>query len=83
MSELDVPSATYPVAFDVDPDTTGRNRLTCFFRLLLAIPHNLFVGSPGGGPLPLPDTTRFRRRWCGVAARRSMAPLMIRDHRTP
>ena len=49
MSELDVPSATYPVAFDLDRDTTGRNRLTCFFRLLLAIPHNLLVGSPGGG----------------------------------
>ena len=37
----------YPVSFDVQPQTTDRNRLTTAFRLILAIPQVLIVGSPG------------------------------------
>jgi hypothetical protein len=46
------PEQRYPVAFDVEPQTTGRNRLTVAFRLILAIPHLIIVGGPflsGGG----------------------------------
>jgi len=39
--------ADYPVSFDVERQTTGRNRLTTAFRFILAIPHVLIVGSPG------------------------------------
>jgi hypothetical protein len=37
----------YPVSFDVEPKTADRNRLTTAFRLILAIPQVLIVGSPG------------------------------------
>ncbi len=37
----------YPVLVDVDPQPAGRNRLTVAFRLILAIPHVIFVGAPG------------------------------------
>ena len=37
----------YPVSFDVEPQTTDRNRLTTGFRFILAIPQVLIVGSPG------------------------------------
>ena len=39
----------YPVSVAVEPLTTGRNRLTVAFRLLLAIPHLLLVGGVGLG----------------------------------
>jgi hypothetical protein len=39
--------AEYPVAFDVEPKIADRNRLTTAFRLILAIPQVLIVGSPG------------------------------------
>ena len=39
--------AGYPVSFDVEPQTADRNRLTTAFRLILAIPQVLIVGSPG------------------------------------
>jgi hypothetical protein len=39
--------AEYPVAFDVEPQTADRNRLTTAFRFILAIPQVLIVGSPG------------------------------------
>ena len=38
---------SYPVSYDVEPQLTGRNRATCAFRLILAIPHTLLVGGPG------------------------------------
>jgi len=41
--------ADYPFSFDVEPQTTERNRLTVAFRLILAIPHMLLVGGPGFG----------------------------------
>jgi Domain of unknown function (DUF4389) len=34
----------HPVTYFVTPQLTGRNRLTCFFRWLLIIPHALLVG---------------------------------------
>lgn len=34
------------VDVDVTPALTGRNRLTCAFRLILAVPHILLVGGP-------------------------------------
>ncbi len=37
----------YPVVVDVDPQPTGRNRLTVAFRIILAIPHAILVGVPG------------------------------------
>lgn len=39
----------YPVAFDVEPQTTGRNRLTVLFRFFLAIPHLIIVGGTDFG----------------------------------
>ena len=41
------PSA-YPLTYDVDRQMTDRNRLTVGFRAILAIPHALLVGGPGG-----------------------------------
>ncbi len=40
---------TYPVTYDVEPQMTERNRLTCAFRIILAIPHLILVGGPGLG----------------------------------
>ena len=37
----------YPVTVTVEPATTGRNRLTTGFRLILAIPHIILVGGVG------------------------------------
>jgi hypothetical protein len=37
----------HPVTYFVMPQMTGRNRLTCFFRFILAVPHMLIVGGPG------------------------------------
>ena len=48
MTEASTPPAGYSVAFDVEPQLAERNRLTVGFRLILAIPHILLVGSPGG-----------------------------------
>ncbi len=39
--------ARYPVLVDVEPQLASRNRLTVAFRLILAIPHMIFVGAPG------------------------------------
>ena len=41
------PVGAYPVTIDVEPQTSGRNRLTVGFRLILAIPHLILVGAPG------------------------------------
>ncbi len=41
------PSGRYPVAYDVEPPLHDRNRLTVFFRIILAIPHLVLVGGPG------------------------------------
>jgi hypothetical protein len=37
----------HPVTYFVTPQFAGRNRLTCFFRIILALPHLLLVGGPG------------------------------------
>lgn len=37
----------YPVQYDVEPQLTGRNRLTVAFRIILAIPHAILIGGPG------------------------------------
>src|SRR6476469_6088846 len=39
----------YPVSVTIVPALTNRNRLTVFFRLLLAIPHIILVGAAGIG----------------------------------
>jgi len=36
----------YPISYDVVPQLRERNRLTVFFRIILAIPHILLVGGP-------------------------------------
>ncbi|MGE5668630.1 MAG: DUF4389 domain-containing protein [Betaproteobacteria bacterium] len=41
------PSALYPVGYGVEPQLHDRNRVTVFFRLILAIPHLILVGGPG------------------------------------
>ena len=38
--------AGYPLTFDVEPQLHDRDRLTSFFRIILAIPHLLLVGGP-------------------------------------
>ncbi|HEV8394135.1 MAG TPA: DUF4389 domain-containing protein [Vicinamibacterales bacterium] len=38
---------SYPVIVGVEPTYANRNRLTTFFRLLLAIPHIILVGGAG------------------------------------
>ena len=40
-------SLSYPVSYDVEPQLSGRNRLTTAFRFILAIPHAIIVGTPG------------------------------------
>jgi hypothetical protein len=47
MSESEPSVPGYPVTYDVEPQITDRNRLTSFFRLILAIPHLVLVGGPG------------------------------------
>ena len=42
-------TAAFPVTYDVEPQLTGRNRLTSAFRIILAIPHLILVGGPGLG----------------------------------
>src|SRR4029079_15542824 len=37
----------YPLVVHIDPQYRGRDRLTVAFRLLLAIPHMVFVGTVG------------------------------------
>lgn len=36
----------YPVTYDVEPQLHDRNRVTVFFRIVLAIPHLILVGGP-------------------------------------
>jgi hypothetical protein len=40
---------SYPVSVSIEPAITNRNRLTTFFRLILAIPHIILVGGVGLG----------------------------------
>jgi hypothetical protein len=49
MAEMAGQSASYPVAYSVEPQLHNRNRLTVFFRIILAIPHLILVGGPGLG----------------------------------
>jgi hypothetical protein len=37
----------HPVTYFVTPQLEGRNRLTTFFRFILAVPHALIAGGPG------------------------------------
>jgi len=46
MSEA-ISTNPHPVTYFVTPQMSDRNRLTCFFRLLLALPHLILVGGPG------------------------------------
>ena len=39
MAEMADQSASYPVVYSVEPQLHNRNRLTAFFRIILAIPH--------------------------------------------
>jgi uncharacterized protein DUF4389 len=39
----------HPVSVAIEPQLTGRNRLTTAFRIILAIPHLILVGSVGLG----------------------------------
>ena len=41
-------SRSYPVTYDVETPPGERNRLTSAFRIILAIPHLLLIGGPGG-----------------------------------
>ena len=48
MAESATPA--YPAGITVDPQYDDRNRLTVFFRIILAIPHLILVG---GGPVTI------------------------------
>jgi hypothetical protein len=48
---LPVPPADYAVRFGVDPQTDVRNRLTAAFRIFVAIPILIVLGSVSGGSL--------------------------------
>lgn len=37
---------TYPITYEIVPQLHGRNRLSVFFRIVLAIPHIVLVGGP-------------------------------------
>jgi hypothetical protein len=39
----------YPAGFDLEPQLTGRNRLTTGFRLVLGVPHIIVIGGWGIG----------------------------------
>lgn len=52
------PTLAYPVAVEVTPLLSDRNRLTTFFRLILAIPHIILVGGIGMGVATREDATR-------------------------
>ncbi|HEX5370984.1 MAG TPA: DUF4389 domain-containing protein, partial [Dehalococcoidia bacterium] len=60
---MNAAQGTYPLTYDVDRQMTERNRVTCGFRIILAIPHLLLVGGPGGfsggAPLGLITGNRF------------------------
>jgi hypothetical protein len=43
---LDHYESAHPIGLTVDPALEHRNRLTCAFRVLLAIPHLIMVGGP-------------------------------------
>jgi hypothetical protein len=45
--ETNATPEAFPVNYDVDRQLADRNRLTVFFRLILAIPHLILVGGPG------------------------------------
>src|SRR5262245_59475500 len=64
MSTMAMPrgeASNYPVDIHIEPITGERNRLTTFFRILLAIPHLLIVGGPIaiGLSLAWSDAVRF------------------------
>jgi hypothetical protein len=42
-------AVAYPVSVAIEPQLTGRNRLTTAFRIVLAIPHLILVGGVGLG----------------------------------
>jgi hypothetical protein len=60
--------ADYPVSFEVERQTTERNRMTVAFRFILAIPHLLLVGGPGFGIGVGSDRTGVLGTVAGVAA---------------
>ena len=49
---------SYPLVVTVEPLNNGRNRLTTFFRLILAIPHLILVGGAGIGVATTQGDTR-------------------------
>jgi hypothetical protein len=74
--------AAYPVTYDVERQLTDRNRLTVFFRLILAIPHLILVGSVAVGLGALPffifagDDGGWRQAGWGGAALSEAAGVM-------
>jgi hypothetical protein len=50
----DATANPHPVTYFVTPQLSERNRLTCFFRIILAIPHLIIVGGPGGFGVSFP-----------------------------
>lgn len=60
--------ALYPVDIDVPPALTHRNRVTCFFRLILALPHLILVGGPAALSISIAWTTgaHLRPEWGGA-----------------
>jgi hypothetical protein len=46
MMSTETSTNPHPVTYFVTPQLTDRNRLTCCFRIILAIPHLIIVGGP-------------------------------------
>ncbi len=57
----------HPVTYFVTPQMEGRNRLTCFFRIILAIPHIILVGTPGGFGFTFPGAIGGGKQYFGFA----------------
>lgn len=71
-------SAPHPVEVLIPPALTGRNRLTCTFRPILAIPHILLVGGPIAFAFSLSWQTEgeTRMEWVGAGAFGAVAAVI-------
>jgi len=56
---------SYPIQYDVDRELGDRNRLTVGFRLVLAIPILILLGTINGGAAPRPGTAAFTAAGAG------------------
>jgi hypothetical protein len=77
-SAIEVSSPVNPTEITVTPALTGRNRLTCAFRPVLAIPHVLLVGGPMAFAFSLGWRTEGETRveWAGAGVLGAVAAVV-------